>query len=62
MDQNICARKEFTAMKRVHHSAYVIELDKAVLKEKKFMDANSHAPLYVGMTGLPVEQRFQNHM
>lgn len=56
--------------KSLHHSVYVIELDRAVMKDKKFMEANPHTspdtppntPLYVGMTGLHVEQRLQNHL
>jgi len=51
---------------RYHHNVYVIELDKAVLKEAKFRRANpdydpSKPCVYVGMTGLPVQQRFANH-
>ena len=49
-----------------HHNVYVIELDRAVLKNKKFLDANPNmkkgaACLHVGMTGLTPEQRFENH-
>ncbi len=48
------------------HNVYVIGLDKAVLKERKFVEANpDHDPkkacLYVGMTGLRPDERFQNH-
>lgn len=51
---------------RYHHNVYVIELDKAVLKEPRFRRANpDYDPakpcVYVGMTGLSVEQRFANH-
>ena len=51
---------------RYHHNVYVIELDKAVLKEPKFRRANpDYDPakpcVYVGMTGLTVQQRFANH-
>jgi len=51
---------------RYHHNVYVIELDKAVLKEPKFRRANpEYDPakpcVYVGMTGLTVRQRFTNH-
>ena len=51
---------------RYHHNVYVIELDKAVLKEPKFRRANpDYDPakpcVYVGMTGLAVQQRFANH-
>ena len=46
---------------------YVIELDKAVLNEKKFVEANPHytgekACVYVGMTGRTPEERFEQHM
>ena len=49
-----------------HHSVYVIELDEAVLREKKFVLANPERDpylscLYVGMTGLDPEVRFENH-
>ncbi len=49
-----------------HHNVYVIELDQAVLKEAKFRRANpdydpSKPCVYVGMTGLTVQQRFANH-
>ena len=51
---------------RYHHNVYVIELDKAVLNEPRFRRANpeydpSKPCIYVGMTGLTVEQRFANH-
>ena len=51
---------------RYHHHVYVIELDKAVLTEAKFRRANpDYDPakpcVYVGMTGLTVQQRFANH-
>lgn len=49
-----------------HHNVYVVELDEAVLKDKKFCAANpSFDPylscLYVGMTGLDPKVRFENH-
>ena len=51
---------------KLHHHVYVVELDPAVLKDKKFVAANPNyhpdlACLYVGMTGLTPELRFQNH-
>ena len=52
-------------MKKLHHHVYVVELDRDVLTDKKFKEANPHVydemPLYVGMTGIPPEQRFENH-
>lgn len=48
------------------HNVYVVELDKAVLNERKFIEENpDHDPnkacLYVGMTGLSPDERFENH-
>lgn len=48
------------------HNVYVIELDDAVLKKKKFLEANPHyrgrkGCLYVGMTGRSPEERFEQH-
>lgn len=49
-----------------HHSVYVVLLDDAVLKEKAVLrlnprrDPSKHC-VYVGMTGLPVDHRFENH-
>ncbi|KPJ59235.1 MAG: hypothetical protein AMJ46_12095 [Latescibacteria bacterium DG_63] len=48
------------------HNIYVIELDKKVLKERKFLEANpgykpEKACLYVGMTGLSPDERFRSH-
>jgi hypothetical protein len=48
------------------HNIYVVELDKKVLEERKFLEANlGHDPqkacLYVGMTGLSPDERFKNH-
>jgi hypothetical protein len=50
----------------LHHSVYVIELDPVVASAKRVAKLNpdrdpSKSCLYVGMTGLPVEQRFENH-
>ena len=49
-----------------HHNVYVVELDEAVLKDKKFCAANPNfdpylSCLYVGMTGLDPKERFKNH-
>lgn len=51
---------------KFHHSVYVILLDAAVLKEASVLQLNpkrdpSKPCLYVGMTGLPVDHRFENH-
>jgi hypothetical protein len=49
-----------------HHSVYVILLDPAVLKHSSILRLNperdpTKACLYVGMTGLPIADRFENH-
>jgi len=48
------------------HSVYVIELDEAILKSKKFREANpdmreGKGCLYVGMTSRTPEERFEQH-
>jgi hypothetical protein len=59
-------KKSRTKVRRAHHHVYVVELDEAVLKEVKFVRANpSHRYgmrcLYVGMTGLDPDLRFDRH-
>ncbi|MDQ3622981.1 MAG: hypothetical protein M3463_10900 [Verrucomicrobiota bacterium] len=51
---------------KFHHSVYVILLDPAVAKHPSIQRLNpnrdpSKPCVYVGMTGLPVEHRFENH-
>ncbi len=51
---------------KFHHNVYVILLGEAVLKHRSVLRLNpnrdpSKPCLYVGMTGLPVEHRFENH-
>jgi predicted GIY-YIG superfamily endonuclease len=51
---------------RHHHNVYVIELDKAVVFEPRFRRANPNHDaarpcVYVGMTGLTPEKRFEKH-
>jgi hypothetical protein len=51
---------------RFHHSVYVILLGDAVLKHRSILRLNPKRDpakpcVYVGMTGLPVEHRFENH-
>lgn len=48
------------------HNVYVVELDPAVLEDKRFRAENlecdeEKACFYVGMTGLTPEERFENH-
>ncbi len=52
--------------RRGHHNVYVVRLDEAVLESKRFVEANpEYLPgepcVYVGMTGLSPEERFENH-
>ena len=49
-----------------HHSVYVILLSKRALKEPSLARLNpkrdpTKPVVYVGMTGLPVDHRFENH-
>ena len=49
-----------------HHNVYVVLLSKAALKDLSILRRNpdrdpSKPPVYVGMTGLPVDHRFENH-
>ena len=49
-----------------HHNVYVILLDPAVLRHPSILHSNPNRDpakpcVYVGMTGLAVEDRFQNH-
>ena len=49
-----------------HHSVYVVLLDEAVARLRRVRAVNpARNPdkpcLYVGMTGLPLEKRFENH-
>jgi hypothetical protein len=51
---------------KFHHSVYVVLLDDAVSKHPSILRVNpTRDPLkpcvYVGMTGLPVNHRFENH-
>ena len=49
-----------------HHNVYVILLDMAVARHSSVLRLNpkrdpARPCVYVGMTGLPVEHRFENH-
>jgi predicted GIY-YIG superfamily endonuclease len=51
---------------RLHHHVYVVELAKEVLQERKFRKANpgyvnGKPCVYVGMTGLDPDTRFDRH-
>ncbi|SRR6266436_1853877 len=49
-----------------HHNVYVILLDNAAAKHRSILRLNPNRDrlkpcVYVGMTGIPVEHRFENH-
>ncbi len=51
---------------KFHHSVYVILLENAVAKHPSILRVNPKRDpmkpcVYVGMTGLPVDERFGNH-
>lgn len=53
-------------MREHHHNVYVILLDEAVALHPSVLRLNPKRDpakpcVYVGMTGLPVEHRFENH-
>ncbi len=59
-------RKQHPKEAAYHHNVYVVELDMAVLKDRKFRAANKGCDpdkpcLYVGSTGMSPEMRFINH-
>jgi hypothetical protein len=66
-DQFFAAKRDRQKTKDTHHHCvYVVELDKKVLKDRKFRAANpNYEPdkpcFYVGSTGMSPEMRFINH-
>ena len=59
-------RLRSAAEKQLHHSVYVILLSARALKESSILRLNPKRDpakpcVYVGMTGLPVDHRFENH-
>src|SRR5438034_10406423 len=51
---------------KLHHNVYVVLLSKAALKDLSILRRNpardrSKPAVYVGLTGLPVDHRFENH-
>ncbi|RYD64878.1 MAG: hypothetical protein EOP84_32370 [Verrucomicrobiaceae bacterium] len=59
-------RRSVPASQPFHHNVYVILLDPAAAKHPSVLKLNPKRDpakpcLYVGMTGLPVEHRFENH-
>lgn len=60
------SRAEKAPVPLPHHHVYVVELDPAVLADRSFASENpdrrADKPcLYVGMTGLSPEERFERH-
>ena len=59
-------KRSAAAGEKFHHSVYVILLDPAVLRYPSIIRLNPNRDpakpcVYVGMTGLLVEDRFENH-
>ena len=59
-------RRLRSAEPEFHHNVYVVLLSKAALKDPSTLRRNperdpSKPAVYVGMTGLPVDHRFENH-
>jgi hypothetical protein len=61
----LCASISPRSWSRGHHSIYAIELDAAVWKNRAFRERNpgggAGGYLYIGVTGLPPEERFERH-
>jgi hypothetical protein len=60
------AREGRAAVPAFHHHVYVVLLDPSVAKLRKVQKENplrnpAKPCVYVGMTGLPPEERFENH-
>ena len=61
----LCGQLSARSWSRGHHSIYAVELDAAVWNVKAFRERNpggaASGYLYVGVTGLPPETRFERH-
>jgi hypothetical protein len=61
----LCAGVSASSWSRGHHSLYAIELDRAVWKNRAFRERNPGSAgggcLYIGVTGLTPEARFERH-
>ena len=60
-------RNRRSGKNKFHHSVYVVELSRDVWGEPRFRRANAHYDItkpcvYVGMTGLSPDVRFDKHM
>jgi hypothetical protein len=62
----LCGEFSPQAWARGHHSLYAVELDPAVMKRRAFRERNlggaASGCLYVGVTGLKPETRFERHL
>lgn len=62
---SLCAAYPAASWSRGRHSVYAIELDRAVWRNRAFRDRNpggaSGGCLYIGVTGLTPEERFERH-
>ena len=62
---SLCAGLSPRSWSRGHHTVYAIELDPAVWKRRAFRERNpggaASGYLYVGVTGLTPDARFQRH-
>jgi Protein of unknown function (DUF3553) len=62
---SLCAGLSAAAWSRGHHSVYAVELDRAVWRNRTFRERNPGGAaggcLYVGVTGLTPEARFERH-
>ncbi len=62
---SLCAGVSARSWSRGRHSVYAIELDRAVWKNRAFRERNPGRTtgecLYIGVTGLTPEQRFERH-
>jgi hypothetical protein len=59
-------RRPRPAEPEFHHNVYVVLLSKTALTDRSILQRNrerdpSKPAVYVGMTGLPVDHRFENH-
>jgi predicted GIY-YIG superfamily endonuclease len=61
----LCSALSPGAWSRGHHSVYAVELDGVVWKNRAFRERNPGGAaggcLYIGVTGLTPEQRFERH-
>jgi hypothetical protein len=66
LSNNLVVRDGVPMTEKFHHSVYVVLLQSAVAEHPSILRCNPNRDpampcVYVGMTGLPVEHRFENH-